>query len=141
MDNPHALAFMGNLAMLVSPAKPEETAQSLKAMCRMLGDIPERAWRSRSALDAVATSERRSTVPTYGDIRRALVQWVRDNPDKLALPAPEGKAPLSSEALAYCRTFAQRWRDGADKKLITSIAKQHYPREAWLAIKAEYGLE
>ena len=141
MDSPHALAFMGNLAFLVSPAKPEETAQSLKAMCRMLTDIPERVWRSKSALDAVATCERRGTVPTYGDIRKALVQWSRDNPERLALPAPDGKRPMSSEAVAYCRTFARRWNEGADKKVIVSIAKQYYPREAWLALKAEYGLE
>ena len=109
------------------------------ALADMVDSVPTEVF-SQASYRWVA-GECPKGAPNAAALRALLHQWERDHPVVPALPSPEGKAPLSSEALAYCRTFAQRWRDGADKKLITSIAKQHYPREAWLALKAEYGLE
>ena len=77
-----AQRFMKALAPLVQPDKPEDAALALSAMVPMLKDIPDRAWASRGCLEAVIAADRRTIVPGLQIIRTAILQWLRDNPDR-----------------------------------------------------------
>lgn len=58
------------LAKLVAPMEPETAARAFADMLPMLP--PDEALYTRQTLDAVATCDRRTAVPTYADISRVL---------------------------------------------------------------------
>lgn len=76
-----ARAFMRDLARIINPEFWEKTAEAYEAMIPMLGDVPARCWRSRQCLEAVALAPRKARTPNIGDLRVAIFQWVRENPD------------------------------------------------------------
>ena len=105
MTDPVAKAWLAKLAVLVNPTHPEVTTKAFVEMLEMMGDVPDRVWRSKKALDYVATAERPYRVPTLKDLRIAIWQWVRENPDTLAI-ADASKAdwsPMDHEWLNYFR--------------------------------------
>jgi hypothetical protein len=84
-----ARAFMRDLARIINPEFWEKTAEAYEAMIPMLTDVPTRCWKSRQCLEAVALAPRKVRAPNIGDLRVAIFQWVRDNPDGTArLPDP-----------------------------------------------------
>jgi len=76
-----ARAFMRDLARIINPEFWEKTSEAYEAMIPMLSDVPARCWRSRQCLEAVALAPRKVRSPNIGDVRMAIFQWVRDNPD------------------------------------------------------------
>jgi len=77
--------FMSALAKLVQPDNPEEAATALVAFLPMLTDMPLRAFASRECLNRVATSKRRTIIPSYADIRAAIIGWEREQPRPMAI--------------------------------------------------------
>lgn len=75
-------AWPDKLSVLVAPDRPAEAAEALRKIATLLGDMPDRCFTTRSALEAVATCKRRTTIPAYGDIRNAMIAWIRDNPEQ-----------------------------------------------------------
>jgi hypothetical protein len=84
-----ARAFMRDLARATIPEFWQSAFEAYEAMLPMLADVPARCWTSRQCLEAVALAPRKARTPNVGDIRFAIFQWVRDNPDGTArLPDP-----------------------------------------------------
>ena len=99
-----ARAFMRDLARIINPEFWEKTAEAYEAMIPMLGDVPARCWRSRQCLEAVALAPRKARTPNIGDLRMAIFQWVRENPDgtpRLPDPNTEGWADTDHQWWAY----------------------------------------
>lgn len=104
-DTEAARAWVAKLAPLVNPGNPEITAKAFAGMLEMMQDVPDRVWRSRKALDYVATAERPTRVPTLKDLRIAIWQWIRSNPDTLAITdaSKADWSPMDHEWLDYFR--------------------------------------
>lgn len=99
-----ARAFMRDLARIINPEFWEKTAEAYEAMIPMLGDVPDRCWRSRQCLEAVALAPRKARTPNIGDLRMAIFQWVRDNPDgtpRLPDRATDGWESIDHQWWAY----------------------------------------
>lgn len=96
--------FMRDLARIINPEFWEKTAEAYEAMIPMLGDVPARCWRSRQCLEAVALAPRKARTPNIGDLRVAIFQWVRENPDgtpRLPDPTTQHWADTDHQWWAY----------------------------------------
>lgn len=99
-----AHVFMRDLARIINPEFWEKTAEAYWAMIPMLGDVPDRCWRSRKCLEAVALAPRKARTPNIGDLRAAIFQWVRDNPDgtpRLTDPTTDGWDTMDHQWWSY----------------------------------------
>jgi hypothetical protein len=103
MTDPNRQRFMAALAKLVQPDNAEEAGRALLAMIPMLADMPERAFASRTCLNAVATAKRRTIVPSYADIRNAIGAWEREQPRAPAIGEAAGLDENARMWLAYFR--------------------------------------
>ena len=111
-DKPAAGLFMRALASVVNPAFPGETEQSFLTMLGLLENIPDRAWRSRKCLEAVATSPRQGRVPTLVEIQTAISQWLRDNPDSPSAIQDQRKAGWTKADHAWLSYWHRRLAGG-----------------------------
>lgn len=107
------LKWCAALGRLCNPDHPDESTAALVAMLPMLADIPDAAFASKSALDAVACAPRYTRTPTYADIRGALREWIKETaPIRTALPAPripDRTEPTDAER-AYVRDLVAKLR-------------------------------
>lgn len=70
--------WVGIVAKLVHPHAPDKATVALLAFLPMLTDLPDDAFTHRSA-EAVASCDRRLSIPSYDELGRALRLWWRDH--------------------------------------------------------------
>ena len=103
---PAAQRFMAALAKLVAPERSAEAETALAPMLALLADVPDRAWSSRSCLEAVATVRARG-VPNYSEIRKAITAWT----DAHATPRTDSvgeRAGLTGTDALWCDYYWRR---------------------------------
>jgi len=122
--------FILALAKLVQPDDAGGAYEAMQPMLRLL-NFPDRVWKARSALDAVATRKRRTIVPAYADIQAALTAWVRENPDPATMITDERMRGWEDSDHAWLRYWLAREREAfrpGGKGHVLSLLRVQAPR-------------
>ena len=141
--------FMRALARMVAPEKPEEAEVSLMEMVKVLRDVPEAAWSSRSCLEAAATARERG-VPTFAQIHKVLRAWKPPAGSQPTEPTPAERAGLHGEDALWLNFWHKRkaeidggaWaghRDAAAALANLSSLVRDQSAAAWRAISGSDG--
>ena len=110
-NSTEAHKFMSALSRLVAPERAPEALEMLEPMLKLLRDVPDRAWSSRSCLEAVATVRARG-VPSFAEVRKAISQWIAEH----ATPRTDGEAEragLSGADALWFRFYQRRRAEAA----------------------------
>lgn len=108
MNEERRLRFIGSIAKLVQPDDAEAAAKAMQPYLLMLVDIPDEAFLSKECLDMVAMAKRRTIVPSYANVREAMLAWLNSRP-KALLPGLEDAARhLSGMDLHWFQYFRTR---------------------------------